>query len=71
MYTTIRLVLTPNNKQLQLFKQFTGTARFCYNEALSYWNSYYNTYKTKPKLQDLSKHLQDLKYNNEQGTIEI
>lgn len=65
MYLTLRLTLKPNREQEDKLRQFAGTARFCYNESLSYWNKWYKENGTQPKLQDLIKHLQDLKYNND------
>lgn len=63
MYLTLRLTLKPNKEQERLLRQFSGGARFCYNEALSYWNNWYENYNGSPSLQDLLSHLQDLKYN--------
>ena len=65
MIASERIKLSPTDEQLVLFKKFCGTARFTYNECLSYKIDCYQKDGYSCKVQDLIEHIQDLKYTDE------
>lgn len=65
MIASERIKLSPTDEQLVLFKKFCGTARFTYNECLSYKIDCYQKDDYSCKVQDLIEHIQDLKYTDE------
>lgn len=56
--------LQPNKEQIQSFLQFAGTNRFAWNECKSYYDKVFKEETRYATLSDMTKHLQDLKYNN-------
>lgn len=55
----------PTQEQEEMFWKFSGVARFAYNECLGYKIEVYDTEGYSCTVQDLIKHLQDLKYTDE------
>ena len=63
MKKTMKIRLYPTRAQEKQFYEFCNTARFIYNESLSYSIEYYETNKKYPSTQCLINHIKDLKYN--------
>ena len=61
--------LSPTQEQEALFKRFSGTARFTYNECLRYKIDSYKESGYSCTVQDLIKHIQELKYSDEYSWI--
>lgn len=64
MIASERIRLSPTKGQEELFKKFSGTARFAYNECLSYKIACYKENGYSCTVQDLIEHLQELKYSD-------
>ena len=64
-----RIRLSPTKEQEELFKIFSGTARFTYNECLRYKIDCYKESGYSCTVQDLIEHLQDLKYSDDYSWI--
>lgn len=65
MYLTHRQRLYPTEHQEQKFIKFAGTARWAYNECLSYKIDCYKNYNYSCGLKDMMKHIQELKNSEE------
>lgn len=65
MYLTHKQRLYPTEYQKQKFIQFAGTSRWAYNECLSYKIKCYKEDNYVCKIQDMIKHIQELKYSDE------
>lgn len=65
MILSDKIRLCPTDEQEKLFRKFCNTARFVYNECLSYKIREYEDNGYSCNVQDLIKHIQDLKYSNE------
>lgn len=70
MYLTHKQRLYPTEYQEQKFIQFAGTARWTYNECLSYKIKCYKEDNYICKTQDMIKHIQELKYSDEYKWIQ-
>lgn len=64
MMLSKRIRLLPTKEQEQAFLRFAGTARWCWNECLSFHEHRYQE-GNNTTIQDCIEHLQDLKYNHE------
>ena len=56
--------LQPNTYQEQMFRQFAGTNRFAWNQSKAFRDKVWNDNKEYASVQDMIKHLQDLKHNS-------
>ena len=65
LYLTHKQRLYPTEYQKQKFIQFAGTSRWAYNECLSYKIKCYKEDNYVCKIQDMIKHIQELKYSDE------
>lgn len=65
MYVGDKIRLYPTKEQEDLFFKFSGVSRFTYNECLSYKIQVYKEQGYSCKVQDLIKHIQDLKYSGD------
>lgn len=65
MLVSEKIRLYPTKEQEIQFFSFSGTARFIYNECLAYKIKMYQDYNYSCSVQDLIKHIQDLKYSDE------
>lgn len=64
-----RIRLSPTVEQEFLFKKFSGTARFTYNECLSYKIACYKENEYSCTVQNLIEHIQELKYSDDYAWI--
>ena len=65
LYLAHKQRLYPTEYQKQKFIQFAGTSRWAYNECLSYKIKCYKEDNYVCKIQDMIKHIQELKYSDE------
>ena len=65
MIASEKIRLFPTKEQEQLFWKFSNTARFAYNECLAYKIALYNERDYSCSVQDLIKHIQELKNSDD------
>lgn len=70
MIASERIRLSPTKEQEELFKKFSGTARFAYNECLRYKIDCYKENGYSCTIQDLIEHIQKLKYSDNYSWIQ-
>lgn len=68
MQVAQKIRLRPTKAQIEKFLQFSGTARFTYNECLAYRISQYEQ-GNQTNIQDCIKHIQELKATEEYAWI--